>query len=294
MNEATGGNRAHAWIGKHPLWTVVITAVLTFLMGIGVGGGSSLEANLLSAQADKRTAEAEAAAEIDALMSEIASLESERNALELDAADLEDQVLKLNAQRELPSLVGALEAFASKLESKYGWDLTVTSKYSTSKAGTILSQTPAAGTMMRYGAPFRVVIAKEIPKLPSFVGMTKDRAARLARDGDWNVVFVEQISSDKPGTVLSMSPSSGARLLPGSTITLTIAKKAPPPPPAPSTSVSSGSGCTAGYSPCLPLASDYDCAGGSGDGPKYTGFVTVTGSDPYGLDSDGDGSGCES
>ena len=45
--------------------------------------------------------------------------------------------------------------------------------------------------------------------------------------------------------------------------------------------------------PALPPASDYDCAGGSGNGPEYTGFVTVTGSDPYGLDTDGDGVGCE-
>lgn len=52
--------------------------------------------------------------------------------------------------------------------------------------------------------------------------------------------------------------------------------------------------CTPGYSPCLPPASDYDCAGGSGDGPKYVqGPVKVTGSDPYGLDSDNDGVGCE-
>ena len=51
--------------------------------------------------------------------------------------------------------------------------------------------------------------------------------------------------------------------------------------------------CTPGYSPCLPRASDYDCRGGSGDGPKYTGPVRVTGSDPYNLDRDHDGTGCE-
>jgi hypothetical protein len=51
--------------------------------------------------------------------------------------------------------------------------------------------------------------------------------------------------------------------------------------------------CTPGYRPCLHPASDYDCLGGSGDGPKYTGRVRVTGSDPYGLDSDNDGVGCE-
>jgi hypothetical protein len=56
-----------------------------------------------------------------------------------------------------------------------------------------------------------------------------------------------------------------------------------------------GTSCTPGYSPCLPPASDYDCAGGSGNGPKYVdGPVTVTGSDPYGLDADNDGVGCES
>lgn len=52
--------------------------------------------------------------------------------------------------------------------------------------------------------------------------------------------------------------------------------------------------CTAGYSPCLPPASDYDCFGGDGNGPQYVyGPVRVTGSDPYGLDHDGDGKGCE-
>lgn len=51
--------------------------------------------------------------------------------------------------------------------------------------------------------------------------------------------------------------------------------------------------CTKGYKPCLHPASDYDCAGGTGDGPKYTGTVRVKGSDPYDLDSDNDGYGCE-
>lgn len=53
--------------------------------------------------------------------------------------------------------------------------------------------------------------------------------------------------------------------------------------------------CDPNYSgACLdPTASDYDCAGGSGNGPYYTGTVTVVGEDHYGLDTDGDGIGCE-
>ncbi|PWE54026.1 hypothetical protein DEM27_22165 [Metarhizobium album] len=45
---------------------------------------------------------------------------------------------------------------------------------------------------------------------------------------------------------------------------------------------------------CVPVASDVDCAGGSGNGPEYVqGPVTVVGSDVYDLDRDGDGIGCE-
>jgi len=45
---------------------------------------------------------------------------------------------------------------------------------------------------------------------------------------------------------------------------------------------------------CLdPNSYDYDCLGGSGDGPDYTGPVQSVGSDPFGLDADGDGYACE-
>jgi hypothetical protein len=55
------------------------------------------------------------------------------------------------------------------------------------------------------------------------------------------------------------------------------------------------SDCDPGYEgACLdPDAVDYDCEGGSGDGPKYTGTVTVVGADHYRLDNDGNGVGCE-
>jgi hypothetical protein len=40
---------------------------------------------------------------------------------------------------------------------------------------------------------------------------------------------------------------------------------------------------------------DYDCAGGSGNGPNYIGGpIEVRAPDPFGLDADHDGVGCES
>jgi hypothetical protein len=56
-----------------------------------------------------------------------------------------------------------------------------------------------------------------------------------------------------------------------------------------------GRACDPNYEgDCLdPDASDYDCAAGDGDGPLYSGPVTVVGDDPHDLDRDGNGYGCE-
>jgi resuscitation-promoting factor RpfB len=67
-----------------------------------------------------------------------------------------------------------------------------------------------------------------------------------------------------------------------------------PAPPAPLPAAPTNSGCDPNYSPCVPIASDVDCAGGSGNGPAYVaGPVRVIGYDKYGLDSNKDGWGCE-
>lgn len=45
---------------------------------------------------------------------------------------------------------------------------------------------------------------------------------------------------------------------------------------------------------CVPIDTDVDCAGGTGDGPSYfSGVARVVGSDVYGLDRDSDGYACE-
>ena len=52
--------------------------------------------------------------------------------------------------------------------------------------------------------------------------------------------------------------------------------------------------CDPNYSGCVPIASDVDCSGGTGNGPEYVaGPVEVIGSDIYRLDADHDGIACE-
>lgn len=64
----------------------------------------------------------------------------------------------------------------------------------------------------------------------------------------------------------------------------------PPPPPAPE-----AASCDPNYADaCVPVASDVDCAWGSGNGPAYfDGVARVVGTDVYDLDRDGDGLACE-
>ncbi len=67
-----------------------------------------------------------------------------------------------------------------------------------------------------------------------------------------------------------------------------VTPAAPPPPP-------QDSGCDENYADaCVPIASDVDCASGSGNGPAYlSGTARVVGTDIYDLDRDGDGIACE-
>jgi endonuclease YncB( thermonuclease family) len=78
---------------------------------------------------------------------------------------------------------------------------------------------------------------------------------------------------------------------------ITLEGLAPPPPP-PTRAPSSGTGgsCHPSYrGACLKRgAGDYDCLGGSGNGPNYVaGPVYVVGPDEFRLDGDNDGVGCE-
>jgi resuscitation-promoting factor RpfB len=78
-----------------------------------------------------------------------------------------------------------------------------------------------------------------------------------------------------------------------------VGTKAPPTAKSSPTSSAApkalSSGCDPNYSgACVPIASDVDCSSGKGNGPAYVqGPVRVVGEDIYGLDSDGDGIGCE-
>ena len=190
----------------------------------------------------------------------------------------------------VPRVRGATVEQATRALERLGIDVEVSVRrqFSAKPARTVLAQTPAAGSMLSDGSIVALTIARPFPRVPNVVGLSVTAARNALREEGFGVAVRRVVSDSAKDTVLSQSPAVGIRVSPSRSITLTVAKPAPQPSAPPSGT------CTSGYSPCLPPASDYDCAGGSGDGPEYVyGTVTVTGSDPYGLDADNDGSGCE-
>lgn len=88
-----------------------------------------------------------------------------------------------------------------------------------------------------------------------------------------------------------VTPSSQPVLVPSSPVFIPSPTYIPTPTIIPSQNAK----CDPNYSgACVPIDSDVDCAGGSGNGPSYVrGPVYVIGRDIYGLDRDHDGVGCE-
>jgi hypothetical protein len=90
-------------------------------------------------------------------------------------------------------------------------------------------------------------------------------------------------------TSTTVAPPADTRVEPPppSSVEPSAFTRAEPAPPA-------RGGCHPSYEPCVPMDSDVDCAGGSGNGPSYVhGPVRIIGPDAYGLDRDGDGVACD-
>jgi resuscitation-promoting factor RpfB len=157
------------------------------------------------------------------------------------------------------------------------------------RVGVVLGQKLQAGSKVTAGKTIVLLVAKPMPSVPGVLGQpTKAAIAALRRAGFRIATTTQAVTTGAGGLVMSQTPAGTVQAAPGDVVNLVISRRVPSvAPPAPTN-------CTPGYSPCLAPASDYDCAGGSGDGPQYaSGPIYVTGSDPYDLDSEGDGIACE-
>lgn len=190
----------------------------------------------------------------------------------------------------VPALRGLTERRARHQLARAGLRVGhISRKPSRATTGTLLSQGIVRGAKVKLGSRISFVVAAALPHVPAVVGESARSAAAALRAAGFKVAMRHETrTSGREGAVLGQLPRPGARTRPASVVTLVVLHVVAKRTLTPVTS------CTSGYSPCLKPAPDYDCAGGSGDGPSYAdGPIRVTGSDPYDLDRDGDGIACE-
>jgi beta-lactam-binding protein with PASTA domain len=125
----------------------------------------------------------------------------------------------------IPSVVGKTVAEARGLLEGRGFKVTQTSKVSTSEtAGTVLAQSPAAGSSVRPGATVALTVAKTAPQVPDLSGKTPAAARQALRDANLKGHAVRQAVSDpsQDGTVVGQSPSAGTNVSPGTVVTFKV------------------------------------------------------------------------
>lgn len=153
-----------------------------------------------------------------------------------------------------------------------------------------IGQEPFIGARVTANSEIRVTFRCKVPNVIGLDGLTATRRLRRAGFG-WKV---DACGSDRAAcTVLDQTPFSMTR--PGERVLLHMDVPYSPPA-APSGEPPDGEECEPSYpDACLdPNAYDYDCLGGPGNGPEYiAGPLTVLPPDPFGLDHNHNGLGCE-
>lgn len=196
------------------------------------------------------------------------------------------------AKVDVPDLLGTPRDEAERLLIAVGLTVkTIVQVPSDEARGTVIRQGKRAGTSLLPGSAIQLLVAAPYPRVPAVSGRPVADARQALRDAGFRVrVTSEERISGVDGSVLRQTPRGGRRVAPNAFVRVVVLDRVAPAPEPREPSED----CAPGYDPCLIPMTDYDCAGGEGDGPGYVdGPVYIQGSDPYELDTDGDGVACE-
>ncbi|WP_017609515.1 PASTA domain-containing protein [Nocardiopsis xinjiangensis] len=126
----------------------------------------------------------------------------------------------------MPDLVGQTETEAREELDELGFtDVTVTQEPSDSEpSGTVLETDPEEGEAVAHDAPVTLTVSEGLT-LPDLVGQDEEEARAVLDDLGLVAEAVEAEGSDRPeGEVASQSPSAGAIVDDGSTVTMSVAQ----------------------------------------------------------------------
>jgi serine/threonine-protein kinase len=145
----------------------------------------------------------------------------------------------------VPDVTGDSAAAAVQALQARGFDVQTRSIISQKKTGTVLSQSPAAGSKVARGSTVSITISRGLVTVPDTVGQTRDTAVAAVRAAGLVPRAFRVPSTQPKGTVVAQRPRPGARRPAGSTVRMNVSSGAatgaapppPPPPPAPPANV---------------------------------------------------------
>jgi beta-lactam-binding protein with PASTA domain len=135
----------------------------------------------------------------------------------------------------VPDVVGLHAAAAVRELRGKGFEVQTAQVPSRSPSGTVLGQTPQAGSSLASGSTVAIRVARGTVAVPDAVGQPRSAAIAAVRGAGLTPKAVQVPSSQPTGTVVSQSPPAGKRVAGGTTVRLNVStgggSAVPPPPP---------------------------------------------------------------
>jgi len=136
----------------------------------------------------------------------------------------------------VPDVVGRPAPAAVTALRLKGLDVHMVDVVTDQPQGTVVAQTPVAGTQVAHGATVTLRVSQARVTVPDVLGNQRDSAVAAIRGAGLKPKAFVVSSTQKQGTVVAQHPHAGARIAGGSTVRLNVSNgsggsAAPPPPP---------------------------------------------------------------
>ena len=136
------------------------------------------------------------------------------------------------AQVSVPNVTGESQANATAALTAAGLKVTVSKReVSEPQPGTVISQSPSAGSQAKVGSNVAIVVAQAPQRapVPNVVGQSEEQAvAALTAQGFAHETVTRTVTDPtKNGIVVQQSPAAGAKAAKGASVTLAVGKLAP-------------------------------------------------------------------
>lgn len=184
----------------------ILAVILAMMVGSGISATSSSgEANAARGTATK--AANELRAERDALQAEKTTLATENAALSTRVTELEASVARLKSGGLLPDVIGETFAIAEAEIESNGWTVKKVLVVSGKAEGTVVDQSPKAGTRMKPNAVVTLSVAK--PAAPGW-----KRLYRFVGRGDkkTSIMDLPEVEAGELRIVYSFKGNTNAQL----------------------------------------------------------------------------------